>query len=84
MASKKGCGPHTSVQYGFSDMMQTSRFAWLLSLAVWLSLFQYGMSTARLGESESSYGILDDSVRPFLVARYRYVLNLKAKLGYSI
>ncbi len=49
--------------------MKAKTLAWLLSLAVWLSLVQYGMSTARLGESESHYGVLDDSVRPFLVAR---------------
>ncbi len=49
--------------------MKTKTIAWVLSLAVWLSLVQYGMSTARLGESESSYGVLDNSVRPFLVAR---------------
>ncbi len=51
--------------------MKTRKFAsCLLPLVVWLALVQYGMSTARLGESESSYGVLDDSVRPFLVARY--------------
>ncbi len=50
--------------------MKTRTFAGLLSLVVWLALVQYGMTTARLGESESSYGVLDDSVRPFLVARY--------------
>ncbi len=50
--------------------MKTRRFAGLLSLVVWLALLQYGVSTARLGESESSYGVLDDSVRPYLLARY--------------
>ncbi len=56
--------------------MKTKTLALLLSLAVWLSLVQYGMTTARLGESESSYGDLDDSVRPFLVARYVYWIFL--------
>ncbi len=50
--------------------MKTNMIALLLSLAVWLALVQYGTTTARLGESESSYGVLDDTVRPFLVARY--------------
>ncbi len=41
-----------------------------LSLAVLLALIQYGMSTARLGEKKYSYGVLDDTVRPYLLARY--------------
>ncbi len=51
--------------------MKTKKLALLLSLAVLLALVEYGASTARLGESESSYGtgVLDDSVRPYLVAR---------------
>ncbi len=56
--------------------MKTKTIACLLSLAVWLALVQYGISTARLGESESSYGVLDNSVRPFLVARYMYWIFL--------
>ncbi len=54
---------------GDLPVMKTTTFACLLSLTVWLALLQYGMSTARLGESESSYGVLDDSVRPYLLAR---------------
>ncbi len=50
--------------------MKTRTFAWLLSLAVWLALVQYSISTAGLGESESSYAVLDDSIRLFLMPRY--------------
>ncbi len=40
-----------------------------LSLAICLSLTSYGWRTARLGERKDSYGVLDDAVKPFLVAR---------------
>ncbi len=41
-----------------------------LSLAMCLSLTSYGWRTAGLGERKDSYGVLDDAVKPFLVARY--------------
>ena len=55
--------------------MEARRIARLLSLALLLALVQYGWSTAGLGESksmdnrDSSYAILDDSVRPYLLTR---------------
>ncbi len=62
---------HLDLSYLWQLPMKTRKLAWVLSLAVLLALVQYGTSTARLGESESSYctGVLDDSVRPYLVAR---------------
>lgn len=40
-----------------------------LALALWLALLQYGVSASRLGESRVSYAVLDDAVRPYLIAR---------------
>ncbi len=45
---------------------KAAAWGWLLSLVVILALVQYGVRTSRLGESRDSYGVLDDSVRPFL------------------
>ncbi len=42
----------------------------LLSLAVWSGLVAYGVSTAGLGERTDCYGVLDDSVKPYLITRY--------------
>ncbi len=42
----------------------------LLSLAVWSGLVAYGVSTAGLGERTDFYGVLDDSVKPYLITRY--------------
>ncbi len=43
---------------------------WLLALTVWLALVECGMNTAELGERTDCYGVLDDSVKPFLMTRY--------------
>ncbi len=40
---------------------------WLLLLADRADL---GMSTAGLGERRDCYGVLDDSVKPYLITRY--------------
>ncbi len=42
---------------------------WLLALVVWLTLVECGMNTAELGTRTDCYGVLDDSVKPFLITR---------------
>ena len=45
------------------------RLAKLLCLAIWLALVHHGRSTAHLGERIDSYCVLDDTVKPFLIAK---------------
>ncbi len=42
---------------------------WLLSLVDRSDLVAYGVSTAGLGERTDCYGVLDDSVKPYLITR---------------